>query len=87
MSLADPRDTPTIAFNPFEGAAADRDLQTSFESVEFARRAMDNLIPLHGSFTETQPGRANASTEDGIKEYVTTNSFGHHACGTVSNAI
>ena len=82
LSSADPRDTPIIAFNTFGGAAAERDLQASFEGIEFARRAMDDLVPLDGSFTETQPGRANVSTEDEIKEYVATNSFGHHACCT-----
>ena len=82
LSSADPRDTPVVAFNTFGGAAAERDLQASFEGVEFARRAMDDLVPLDGSFTETQPGRANVSTEDEIKEYAATNSFGHHACCT-----
>ncbi|RPD65702.1 choline dehydrogenase [Lentinus tigrinus ALCF2SS1-6] len=82
LSSADPRDTPIIAFNTFEGAAAERDLQASFEGIEFARRAMDDLIPLGGSFVETQPGKTNVGTEDEIKEYAATNSFGHHACCT-----
>ncbi|KUI58090.1 Oxygen-dependent choline dehydrogenase [Cytospora mali] len=86
LSSADPRDTPVIAFNTFEGsdAAAQQDIQASYEGVEFARRAMDDLIPLDGSFTETQPGRANVSTEAEAKDYISTNSFGHHACCTAA---
>lgn len=86
LRSADPRDTPVIAFNTFEGAAAARelDLQASFEGVEFARRAMDDLIPLDGSFQETKPGRGNVSSEDEVKEYIRTNSFGHHACCTAA---
>lgn len=86
LRSADPRDTPVIAFNTFEGAAAARelDLQASFEGVEFARRAMDTLIPLDGSFEETKPGRANVSSEGEVKEYIETNSFGHHACCTAA---
>lgn len=84
LRSSDPRDVPVIAFNTFEGdaAAAAQDLQASYEGVEFARRAMDDLIPLDGTFTETQPGRNNVSTEAEIKEYASTNSFGHHACCT-----
>ncbi|ROV90429.1 hypothetical protein VSDG_08453 [Cytospora chrysosperma] len=86
LSSADPRDTPVIAFNTFEGsdAAAAQDIQASYEGVEYARRAMDDLIPLDGSFTETKPGRANVSTEAETKQYVSTNSFGHHACCTAA---
>lgn len=86
LSSADPRDTPVIAFNTFGGsdAAAEQDIQASYEGVEYARRAMDDLIPLDGSFTETKPGRANVSTEAEMKEYISTNSFGHHACCTAA---
>lgn len=84
LASSDPRDVPVIAFNTFEGSdeAATQDIQASYEGVEFARRAMDLLIPLDGSFTESHPGRQNVSTEDEVKEYVQTNSFGHHACCT-----
>lgn len=86
LRSADPRDTPVIAFNTFEGSAAAReaDLQASFEGVQFARRAMDDLIPLDGSFVETKPGRGNVSSEEEVKEYIATNSFGHHACCTAA---
>lgn len=86
LRSADPRDTPIIAFNTFEGseAAREQDLQASYEGVAWARRAMDTLIPLDGSFTETKPGRGNVSSEEDIKEYVRTNSFGHHACCTAA---
>lgn len=84
LRSADPRDVPVIAFNTFEGSAAAReqDLQASYEGVQFARRAMDDVIPLDGSFEETKPGRGNVSSEDEVKEYIATNSFGHHACCT-----
>lgn len=84
LRTTDPRDVPAIAFNTFDGDASARaqDLQASYEGVAFARRAMDDLVPLDGTFTETQPGRANVSTEDEIKDYISTNSFGHHACCT-----
>ncbi|KAJ0124570.1 choline dehydrogenase [Diaporthe amygdali] len=86
LRSADPRDTPVIAFNTFGGAPAarDKDLQASYEGVSFARRAMDSLIPLDGSFEETKPGRRNASDEGAVKEYIEANSFGHHACCTAS---
>lgn len=86
LRSVDPRDTPVIAFNTFEGSASAReaDLQASFEGVEFARRAMDDLIPLDGSFEETKPGRGNVSSEEQVKEYIETNSFGHHACCTAA---
>lgn len=84
LASSDPRDLPLIAFNTFEGSeeAKDQDLQASYEGVDFARRAMDDLIPLDGDFTESHPGRANVSTEEEVKEYILTNSFGHHACCT-----
>lgn len=86
LRSTDPRDTPVIAFNTFEGSqiARDKDLQASYEGVAWARRAMDTLIPLDGSFTETKPGRGNVSSEEEIMEYVRTNSFGHHACCTAA---
>lgn len=86
LRSADPRDTPVIAFNTFEGSqiAREKDLQASYEGVAWARRAMDTLIPLDGSFTETKPGRGNVSSDEEIMEYVRTNSFGHHACCTAA---
>lgn len=86
LRSADPRDTPVVAFNTFGGdaAARDMDLQASYEGVAWARRAMDDLIPLDGSFEETKPGRGNVSGEEEIKGYVETNSFGHHACCTAA---
>ncbi|KAL1851071.1 hypothetical protein Daus18300_012680 [Diaporthe australafricana] len=87
LRSADPRDTPVIAFNTFEGSAAARelDLRASGEGVAFARRAMDAVIPLDGSvFRETKPGRGNVSSEEELRDYVEANSFGHHACCTAS---
>ncbi|KAK7511314.1 hypothetical protein IWZ03DRAFT_386233 [Phyllosticta citriasiana] len=85
LNSSDPRDLPNIAFNTFQDAQSQKqDLQASYEGISFARRAMDDLIPLDGSFFETQPGRDNAKTEEEIKNYAYTNSFGHHACCTAA---
>ncbi|KAL1382785.1 hypothetical protein HDK64DRAFT_295158 [Phyllosticta capitalensis] len=85
LNSSDPRDVPNIAFNTFSDEASKaQDLQASYEGISLARRAMDDLIPLDGSFSEIQPGRANASDEDAIKDYAYTNSFGHHACCTAA---
>ncbi|KAK7730567.1 hypothetical protein SLS53_008957 [Cytospora paraplurivora] len=86
LRSADPLDTPVIAFNTFTGSdeATEQDIQASYEGVKYARRAMDVLIPLDGSFTETKPGRANVTSEAEVKDYVYTNSFGHHACCTAA---
>lgn len=82
LASADPRDTPVVAFNTFEGSADARaqDLDSLYESVEFSRRAMSDIIPLDGSlFNETTP---NNNTEEATRSYIETNSFGHHACCT-----
>lgn len=85
LTSADPRDVPAIAFNTFEDElSAAQDLQASYEGIRFARDAMDKLIPLDGSFVEQTPGRGNVTTEDDIKEYARTQSFGHHACCTAA---
>lgn len=85
LRSADPRDTPAVAFNTFGGnpEAREADLRASAEGVAWARRAMDDLIPLDGSFVETKPGRGNVSdNEEEVRSYVEASSFGHHACCT-----
>ncbi|ETS86651.1 hypothetical protein PFICI_00479 [Pestalotiopsis fici W106-1] len=83
LTSSDPRDVPAVAFNTFEDdLSAQQDIQASYEGVKFARDAMDKLIPLDGTFDEQVPGRADAPTEDDLKEFVKTQSFGHHACCT-----
>ncbi|KAK8047182.1 choline dehydrogenase [Apiospora saccharicola] len=85
LTSADPRDVPRIAFNTFQDdLSKDQDLQAAYEGIRYARDAMDKLIPLDGSFVEETPGRGNVSTEAEIKDWVYTNSFGHHACCTAA---
>jgi choline dehydrogenase len=85
LASSDPRDVPVIAFNTFEDSlSASQDLQASYEGIEYARNVMDKLIPLDGTFVEETPGRSSVSTEDEVKEYVKTQSFGHHACCTAA---
>lgn len=82
LTSADPRDVPAIKFNTYDGSADARkeDIDSLYESVEFSRRAMNDIIPLDGSlFTETAP---NNTAEEATKSYIETNSFGHHACCT-----
>lgn len=85
LKSADPRDRPAIAFRTFEDpVSAEQDIQATYEGIQFARRAMDKLIPLGGGFTEETPGRSNVRTEAQTKEYLKTQSFGHHACCTAA---
>ncbi|KAI1879202.1 hypothetical protein JX265_002156 [Neoarthrinium moseri] len=85
LTSTDPRDVPAVAFNTFEDSlSADQDLQASYEGIKFARDAMDKLIPLGGTFEEVRPGRKEAPSVEDVKEYVKTQSFGHHACCTAA---
>jgi len=85
LASADPRDIPVIAFNTFQDSLSSvQDLQASMEGIQFARKAMDKLIPLDGSFTEETPGRKNVVSNDDIKNFASTKSFGHHACCTAA---
>jgi choline dehydrogenase len=85
LQSADPQDVPVIAFNTFEDSvSAAQDLQAAYEGIAFARSVMDKLIPLDGSFVEVTPGRDNVITEESIKDYASTQSFGHHACCTAA---
>jgi choline dehydrogenase len=85
LQSADPQDVPVIAFNTFEdSASAAQDLQAAYEGIKYARSVMDKLIPLGGTFAEETPGRSNVITEEDIKDFASTQSFGHHACCTAA---
>ncbi|KAI4600876.1 hypothetical protein KJ359_013039 [Pestalotiopsis sp. 9143b] len=85
LASSDPQDVPVIAFNTFEDeASAAQDLQASYEGIQFARNVMDKTLPLDGTFAEETPGRSAVSTEDEVKDYAKTQSFGHHACCTAA---
>lgn len=88
LRSADPRDTPRIVFNYLDAgadaggaAAADKDLQATYEGFQFARRAFAGLVPLGGGFAEVWPG-GNVSGEADVKAFLRDEVWGHHASCT-----
>jgi choline dehydrogenase len=81
---ADPRDMPDIDFNyfnttPSETSQAVRDLGAITEGLNFARRIMDDVLPIvTGPLEEASPGRHVASQEE-VKEFIKNEAWGHHA--------
>lgn len=90
LRSSDPRDTPIINFNSFDtgttaGGADDLDLQAVYEGLQFSRTIFNDLIPLDGAFTEVWPHpleSVNANTEEGTKEDIKNEAWGHHASCT-----
>lgn len=84
LTSADPRDVPDINFNyftttPDETQVAERDLGAIAEGLDFARRIMDDVLPVvTGPLEEASPGRHLASTEQ-VKEFIRNEAWGHHA--------
>jgi choline dehydrogenase len=84
LTSSDPRDVPDIDFNyftttPDEPQASDRDLGAITEGLDFARRIMDDVLPIFtGSLEEASPGRQVASSEQ-VKEFIRNEAWGHHA--------
>ncbi|KAL2842799.1 hypothetical protein BJX68DRAFT_278171 [Aspergillus pseudodeflectus] len=88
LRSTDPRDTPVINFHSFDegvttDAADEKDLQAVYEAMEFSREIFDNVVPLDGDFDETWPG-ANVTSEDGMKDFIKREAWGHHACCTAA---
>ncbi|SPO06466.1 related to glucose dehydrogenase/choline dehydrogenase/mandelonitrile lyase (GMC oxidoreductase family) [Cephalotrichum gorgonifer] len=87
LKSADPRDVPDINFNYFattqqEAQGSERDLDAIAEGVAFARRIMDDVIPIvTGSPEEVLPGRRLASPGQ-VKEFIRNETWGHHASCT-----
>lgn len=81
LRSADPRDTPVINFNSFDGDGGDNDLAAVVEGLKWARRAFADVIPLDGSFAEEWPG-TNVSSDDALSEYTRDEAWGHHASCT-----
>jgi choline dehydrogenase len=86
LRSADPRDTPIINFNSFDTGvtnddADEKDLQAVYEAVEFSRKALADLSPLNGSFTEVWPG-PNVTTEAQVKKFIKDEAWCHHASCT-----
>ncbi|KAL4964242.1 uncharacterized protein BDV14DRAFT_209399 [Aspergillus stella-maris] len=89
LRSSDPRDTPIINFHSFDTGttatdANEKDLQAIYEGMKFSREIFDNLVPLDGDFSEVWPGRTNISEadEEGMKEHIKREAWGHHACCT-----
>jgi choline dehydrogenase len=88
ITTTDPRDMPDINFNYFDtgtgGGAGDRDLQAVAEGVMLAREIGSNvngsLLEGLQSFTEDRPGDDKA--DDGLKEFIKNEAWGHHASCT-----
>lgn len=84
LTSADPRDVPDVNFNyfattPDEIEASERDLGAIAEGLAFARRIMDDVVPIvTGPLEEASPGRHLDSTEE-MKEYIRNEAWGHHA--------
>jgi choline dehydrogenase len=84
LTSANPRDMPDINFNYFttdstETHASERDLGAIAEGLNFARRIMDNVLPIAtGPLKEVSPGRHVASVEQ-VKEFIRDEAWGHHA--------
>lgn len=86
LKSTDPRDMPIINFNSFDTGvttndADAKDIQATYEAMEYARSAFKDLIPLDGSFTEVWPG-SNVTTEAEMKSWIQDEAWGHHASCT-----
>ncbi|RQM06375.1 hypothetical protein DH86_00001195 [Scytalidium sp. 3C] len=86
LASTDPRDTPLIDFNYFpaeETQNTERDLDAVVEGVKFARRIMDDVLPVvTGPIDEESPGRKSTSSIDQVKEFIRSEAWGHHASCT-----
>jgi choline dehydrogenase-like flavoprotein len=81
LCTADPRDTPDILFNFFEGDAASADLAAVVEGIRFARKLSAHLIEPGVIDTEVLPG-PDLETQDQLERFVRDHAWGHHAAGT-----
>jgi choline dehydrogenase-like flavoprotein len=78
LRSADPRDTPVIHFNYFEGDGADDDLRAVIEGIRFARRMSAGLHRKGLIAEEVLPG-SRAQTDAELGDFVRDNAWGHHA--------
>ena len=81
LSSADPRDPPLIAFRNF-AENGERDLDALVEGVRMARSMAGPLIDCGAIAEEELPGAH--IQDDGLKQWVRDNAWGHHACGTAA---
>jgi choline dehydrogenase-like flavoprotein len=80
LRSADPRDAPAINFNYFTDGG-DADVQAVVEGIRFVRRVTRPLRERGLVVTEELPGDEVVG-DDELAEFVRTNAWGHHACGT-----
>lgn len=88
LRSADPQDMPAIDFNYFDtgvtdGGADEKDLQAVYEAMQFSRQIFEDLVPLQSDFEEVWPG-PNVTTEEGMKDFIKQEAWGHHACCTAA---
>lgn len=81
LASADPRDPPRIAFRNF-AEAGDADLTGLVEGVEMARALAQPLVERGMIAEEETPGAG--VTGDALRQWVSDNAWGHHACGTAA---
>lgn len=81
LASSDPRDPPVVAFRNFD-QNGERDLQALLEGVAMARALAAPLIDCGAILEEELPGKA--LTGDALKDWVRTNAWGHHACGSAA---
>jgi choline dehydrogenase len=83
LRSADPRDTPLINFRYFtEGSdEAGEDLKSAVEGIKFVRKLTAPLKARNLIAEEELPGEAVKSDAQ-IADYVQSEAWGHHACGT-----
>ncbi|CZR54681.1 related to glucose dehydrogenase [Phialocephala subalpina] len=81
LKSTNPRDTPVITFNSFNGVDGDADLQAVYEGMRFGMEAFENLIPLDGGFERVWP-TPNITSEADLKEFARNEAWGHHASCT-----
>jgi choline dehydrogenase len=79
LRSADPRDTPRIDFNYFEGERAAEDLDAVVDGVEAVRAINRRCADIVRE--ELVPGEG-VRTRDDLRRYIRDNAWGHHACGT-----
>lgn len=81
LASADPREPPAVAFRNFE-QNGERDLEALIEGVMMARDMARPLIACGAIREEELPGPELDG--DQLKQWVRSNAWGHHACGTAA---
>ena len=78
---ADPDLPLDIRTRSFQGEGAEADLAAIVQAIRTVRRVADSVEDLVAE--EEEPGR-HRSSDEALRDYVRTNAWGHHACGTAA---